>query len=347
VWLVASRDLRWRRRRFAIGVVATALVFAITLLLTGVTAFFRNEVRRTVAAIDVDRWIVPAGVTGPFTSTRFLPESTVAEVAELPGVQAASGLILFRQAVRVDKLIDVNVIGSLAGRAGTPKVSEGREVENSGEIVVDASLDKGVGDGLKIGKQDFKVVGVTHGITYFAGSPTVFISVGDAQRLLFSGQKLITTVVTKGTPTSVPATLGALTNDEVRADMRRPISVAGDTIGFINVLLWVIAAGIIAAVLYMSALERVGDFAVLKATGASNRFVVSGLAIQAVILAIAAAIVAVVIALLLVPGFPVTVEIPARAYVILFVVSLAVGVLGSLAGLRRALTVDPALAFGA
>ena len=119
--------------------------------------------------------------------------------------------------------------------------------------------------------------------------------------------------MTKGTPTNLPPTLGALTNDQVRTDMRRPISVAGDTIAFINILLWVIAAGIIAAVLYMSALERVGDFAVLKATGSSNRFVVSGLAIQAIILAIAAALVAVVLALLLVPGFPITVEIPARA----------------------------------
>lgn len=347
MWLVASRDLRWRRRRFAIGVVATALVFSITLLLTGVTAFFANEVRRTVDAIGVDRWIVPAGVTGPFTSTRFLPESSVAQVAKLPGVQAASGLVLFRQAVKVDKLIDVNVVGHLPGRAGAPKVSEGRGVERSGEIVVDSSLDKSVGDRLTLGKQDFAVVGITHGITYFGGSPTLFVSVGDAQRLLFSGQPLITTVVTKGTPTSLPATLAALTNDQVRTDMRRPISVAGNTIGFINILLWVIAAGIIAAILYMSALERVGDFAVLKATGASNRFVVSGLAIQAVILAIAAALVAVVIALLLAPAFPITVEIPLRAYVILFGVSLVVGVLGSIAGLRRALTVDPALAFGA
>ena len=156
MWLVASRDLRWRRRRFAIGVVATALVFAITLLLTGVTAFFENEVRRTIGAFDVDRWIVPAGVTGPFTSTRFLPESTIDEVAKLPGVRATSGLILFRQAVRVDKLIDVNVVGYLPGRAGSPKVDEGRGVKSSGEIVVDASLDKSVSDRLTVGKEEFR-----------------------------------------------------------------------------------------------------------------------------------------------------------------------------------------------
>ena len=43
MWLVSSRDLRWRSRRFLISVVATGLAFGLTLVMTGVTAHMRNS----------------------------------------------------------------------------------------------------------------------------------------------------------------------------------------------------------------------------------------------------------------------------------------------------------------
>ena len=59
MFFIGLRDLQWRLRRFVIGVAATALVFSITLLLGGISAFFHNETSRTVSAFNVDRWIVP------------------------------------------------------------------------------------------------------------------------------------------------------------------------------------------------------------------------------------------------------------------------------------------------
>ena len=118
------------------------------------------------------------------------------------------------------------------------------------------------------------------------------------------------------------------------------------TLVLINGLLWIVAAGIIGSIIYLSALERLRDFAVLKATGASNRALLGGLALQAVVLAAASAVLATVIAQLLGPIFPFTVAIPASAFLMLGVVALVVGLVASLAGLRRAVHVDPALAFG-
>ena len=46
--LAAWRDLQWRRRRFLIAVLGTALVFAMTLVLAGLSAAFVNEVDRTI-----------------------------------------------------------------------------------------------------------------------------------------------------------------------------------------------------------------------------------------------------------------------------------------------------------
>ena len=56
----------------------------------------------------------------------------------------------------------------------------------------------------------------------------------------------------------------------MRADLKRPTQRGDQTIQFINVLLWIAAVGIVGSIVYLSAIERVREFAVMKATGASN-----------------------------------------------------------------------------
>lgn len=67
----------------------------------------------------------------------------------------------------------------------------------------------------------------------------------------------------------------------------RPMTAAVGALTFMAVLLWVVAALIVGSVIYLSALERTRDFAVLKAVGVSTRAVLAGLCLQAVIVAVA------------------------------------------------------------
>jgi putative ABC transport system permease protein len=97
---------------------------------------------------------------------------------------------------------------------------------------------------------------------------------------------------------------------------------------------------------YLSALERLRDFAVFKAIGVPARSILAGLALQAVVVALLAAALGAILAQLLAPLFPMLVVVPASAYMALPVVAIVIGLLASLAGLRRAVSVDPALAFG-
>ena len=265
MWIVAFRDLEARRRRVAIGVVATAMVFAITLLLAGVSAAMKNEIRRTVGSLRVDTWVVPKGVTGPFTSWRTIAATRTSDVASAPGVTAAAPVALFRQTTRTPTVKDVNVIGYEPGRLGAPPIASGRALAQDGEIVVDRALGKHLGDVVTLTGKPFHVVGITHGLTYFAGIPATFLTLHDAQRLVYEGAPFATAIVTRGVPKQLPADLTAVDNAQVRSDMARPIRQAASTIGFLNILLWIIAAGIIGAILYMSALERIRDFAVIKA----------------------------------------------------------------------------------
>jgi putative ABC transport system permease protein len=110
-------------------------------------------------------------------------------------------------------------------------------------------------------------------------------------------------------------------------------------------LMWIIAAVIVASLVYVTALERTRDFAVLKALGASSRTLYWGLALQAIAVALLAAIIAAVIAQFATGMFAQPVVIPTSAYVELPISAILVGLLASLIALRRAVSVDPAMAF--
>jgi putative ABC transport system permease protein len=346
VLFASLRDLQWRLRRFLIGVVAAGLVFALALLISGVSGSFQNEVARVVDAFHVDAWIVPNGVTGPFTSVNFFPETEAAKVAKLPGVRRAEPVMVFRTVVQKNGTHDLNLIGVQPGGIADPTVKQGRGLQRNGELLVDDSVGFKVGDRVEIAHRPFTVVGRTHGLTYFAGTPVAFMSIRDLQSSGLYGAKLASAIVVQGSPTNAPPGYRSLTNTEVSQDLRRPLKSPSQTIDFLRVLLWVVAAGIIGSVLYLQAIERSRDFAVFKATGVTTRTLLAGLVMQAVLLAISAAVAALLISVVLKPSMSMSVEIPTSAYVSLPIVAVVVGLLSSIVALRRALSVDPALAFG-
>ncbi|HSO95750.1 MAG TPA: ABC transporter permease [Acidimicrobiia bacterium] len=347
MWLISLRDLEWRRRRFVIAVVATGLVFGITLLLSGMSSGFSNEVDRTVASFGADGWVVPKTASGPFTTSAAFPSSVANDVAQISGVHEASPMVLTRVTVPGSggTPTDLVVFGTVIHGVG-PRATTGRDPRRSGEIVTDTKLGRDVGQTVTIGGKRFTVVGTSDGRTVFAGEPTAVIPIQDARAISFADQPLATAVVTHGAPQGAPAGYRVLTTTQAAADLRRPLKSATGTISFLNVLLWIIAAGIIGSIVYLTVIERTRDFAVLKATGIASGALFLSLAIEAVVIALAAAIVATVIAVGLHSALPMRVEISTTSYGALAIIAVVVGILASLVGLRRAIGVDPALAFG-
>src|SRR4029077_9314172 len=86
VLIAALRDLQWRRRRFIIAVIGTGVVFAMTLILTGLSNGFDQEAADTVKATNVDAWIIPSGAAGPYLGASPFPEAVATDVAHLGGV---------------------------------------------------------------------------------------------------------------------------------------------------------------------------------------------------------------------------------------------------------------------
>ena len=111
MWLIGFRDLNWRRRRFIVATLAAALVFAITLVLSGLTASLHAETSSTIKAIGADAWVVPRGMNGAFTNAEASAASPAIEIRSEPGVRSATPLVLAPQSVHVPALTDMNIIG--------------------------------------------------------------------------------------------------------------------------------------------------------------------------------------------------------------------------------------------
>ena len=344
MWLISLRDLEWRRRRFAIAVLATGLVLALALLLTGVRASFDNEIDRTVSSFGADQWLVVEGAVGPFTAPIGFPASRAEDVRRAGGVRAADPVAIVGATAATPEPENVNVIGAVPGGVGPAGDAE-ELLTRPGAAIVDERLGVDEGDTITLSGMEFEVVAERSGGTYFAGVPTVVAALSDVQRLGFDGRPLATAIVTEGNVDAPPAGFSVLTNGDVKQDLNRPVAQAKQTIGLIRWLLWAVAAGIVGAILYLSTLERTADFAVFKAIGVSTASLVRGLVGQAIVLTLAAVAVAIVLELLLAPLSAMKVEVPARAYAELLAVAILAGAVASLAALRRALKIDPALAF--
>lgn len=348
MWRITWRDLVFRRRRFVIAAVSTALVLAITVLMSGLIVAVDGQNARAVERFEADTWWVTAGASGPFTAGPTLGQEAAALFAAAPGITRAEPVLLMRASLlEVDEITDVNVMGIQPGGLGTPDVLDGgRAVAGPGEVVLDSRLGYDVGDAITLGSRPFTVVGEADDVTYLFGVPTAILSLADAQAIIARGQPVASTIVTQGSTEAPPPGFTAFTEDEVTHDLGRVLESGMASIVLVRTILLLVAAGIVAFIIYLSSLERTRDVAVLKATGATNRFIGAGLAIQGVLVTLVAAMVAAVFAVLLEPLFPLQLEVESGIYVQLVAIAVGVGLAASLIGIRRALTTDPAMAFG-
>ena len=342
--IAALRDLQWRKRRFVIAIVGTGLVFAMTLVLTGLANGFRVEAVRTVDSLGLDGYLVKSGATGPFLGSAAFPATKMA----VPGTELAVPLVYGSASTPDEKgsARSVNVFGGPGSGPGMPALKSGRAPSLPHEAAVSDTMKKPLGATLEVGSRNLQIVGLVDDSTALAGQANIFLTVEGAQKLLFSGQSLISSIGLKGMPERAPSGFLLVNRAGAINDLLRALTGARQAMTLMAGLLWVVAALIVGSMIYMSAMERTRDFAVFKAVGVPTGSILAGLAMQAVIVAVLAALLGGVLSVLLGPLFPMRVDIPQAAFLLLPVVAVTIGVLASIAGLRRAVAVDPALAFG-
>jgi putative ABC transport system permease protein len=243
-----------------------------------------------------------------------------------------------------DDPVTVAVIGVPPGSPALEVVS-GRP-PGPGEAIVSGDAPFDTGTNVEVGGNPLRVAGRIGTASLNAGMPLVLLPLETFQSSFLGGQQLATAAIVRDPGVAAPDGFRAVPLDEARADTLRILESAIQTIDLIKVLLWTVAALIVGSVVFLSAVERTRDFAVFKAIGASTRSMAGGVALQAAVLSLAATGLGIAVAALLAPVFPLRVTLTFGSLVAMPLIALAIGLLASLFGLRRAVGVEPALAFG-
>ncbi len=350
--VITLADLRFRIRQFRIAILGAALVFAMTLLLAGLSAGFRDEINQTVQGFNANSWVVQTGSAGRVDAFAPIPGDSLAAVKRSPGVLRASAVAIIplpaeRGLHDSDSIhsSDVIMVGQMGAGLGGAQLASGRWPRQSGQAVVDTGFGVATGHYFTVSDHVFEVVGRIANRTLLGGSPVVYVPLSDAQRVAFGGRPLINAVVVTGNPTHLPAGLSAYSNTRVELSSLDQMSGAVSSVDSARSFMWIIAAIILAAMVYVSALQRTRDFAVLRALGASAPSLFYGLAGQAVAVSFVAALLAIVLSHFMLGIFALRVDIPPTSYATLPLTAIVVGLVASLAALRRAVGVDPSTAF--
>ncbi|HSP29648.1 MAG TPA: ABC transporter permease [Ilumatobacteraceae bacterium] len=340
--LLTFRDLVYRKTRFIVVTILGAVVFALLFVMTGLVNQFNLEPAETVEQFGADQWVLPEGVSAPFTSVSVMP------AAAFDAVEATtkSPVVISRSSVaQGGEPEEVVLVGFEADGLGMPQMVEGRAPGAAGEVALDRSLDIDIGADITVAGAPFTVVGLTEATTVLAGIPFAYLTLPEAQMLAFTSTEVISSVLVAGELGPLPAGLTSLSSDAVVAQTLQPLEGAIASIDLVRALLWIVAAIIVGAVVYLSALDRQRDFAVLKAVGAPNSSLLGSLALQAVLIALGAVALAAIIQVFLAPRFPLPVTVPARAFWQLPVLAVVMALAAGAIGMRKVLRSDPSQAF--
>ena len=172
-----------------------------TLVLTGLANGFRVEATRTVDSLGLDGFLVKTGATGPFLGSSAFPATKL----QVPGVEIAVPLVYGSASMPWTARLEASMCS--AHREGPGHAGHGKRpapVEPH-EAAVSSTLRKAIGTTIEVGSRNLQVVGIVDDSTALAGQPNIFLTVSGAQKLLFSGQSLISSIGVKSMPERAPS----------------------------------------------------------------------------------------------------------------------------------------------
>jgi len=372
---LAIRDIRHNLGRFLLTCLGLSLLLAIVLSMLGIYRGLVAESLTLARAPAVDLWVVETNTRGPFAEASRLPGDVREAVARVAGVTEAGSLTF--QSVETETRngkLRLYVVGFEPGRPGTPTaIVEGRAIAQSRyEVVIDRSAGVAVGERIRLGRREFRVVGLTARQVSSGGDPVAFITLRDSQKLQFelappaarrelargSGEAtsdIVNAVVARVSP-DVPVAavadgvrrwkhLAVLTQEDQETVLSRSvIERARRQIGLFTSLLLIVSTVIIALIVYTLTIDKTREIATLKLIGAPDRVIVGLIMQQALAMGAIGFVFGVSFIVAAKDGFPRRVVVESPDVLALGAVVVLVCILASSLGVRLALKVDPATA---
>ncbi|PWT82698.1 MAG: multidrug ABC transporter substrate-binding protein [Acidobacteria bacterium] len=372
---LAWADIRHHLVRFFITTAGISLLFT---AMIGMIGLYRGVVYETMLIINdvgADIWLAQGHRVGPFAELSQIPGSLDRRLEGVPGVIQARRFIQFNQQYELDgRRLRIAVTGlDFPKDTGSwVPLAAGRHLyAGHYEAIADRSLGFVLGEQVRLGRDDYTIVGIATGQVDMAGDSILYVTIADAQSLdtFAPSEAVLLRRAKKGdsAPTGyakgrIAAVMAALRPGADLAQVKSYIRNWGD-VSFLtrddqedimlNGRLWRLRLQIMAFVImtlivttivvglsiYTMTLEKTHQIALLKLIGARDRVIVAMILEQALLIGIVAFIVAVVHAHYLFPHFPRTVLIVPIDALMEGGMALAICAAASWFGIRKAMSV--------
>lgn len=369
---LAWKNLVHDKGRLAITLVGVSFAVILILVQSGIYFGFMNGVSAMIDHSGADVWICKKETANADTALTF-PQEEVLRVRATPGVAWAEGMTHGWAALRLPNGTNIwaQVIGfnPETGIGGPWEMVQGSfaDLRKPGTFIIDeASLPLApgvrVGDKLENWGQKIEIVGISRGAKSYNTYPILFTSIKTAQAQTFDLQDKVHFVMAKfETGADREATLERLRkmnhydvyatgsfSDKVRSYWATKTGI-GIGIGVTMVLGFIVGLVIVAQTMYSATVERIREYATLKAMGATNWEICSTLLVQALLVAFggygAGAIVAMFAKSLPLMDTVIAVDLSPELFGYSFVATLVMCLGASVASVARVLKVDPASVF--
>jgi putative ABC transport system permease protein len=302
---LARRNLLKDKTRMAISVGGVALAVMLILVLNG---FLTGMYRQITSYLDHSPGslvVAQEDVVNLLGATSLLPVGIASQVEAVRGVDRA--IAILSQFVILDlhgKKQPTYMVGYNPEEGGGPwELFAGRQPQTKREIVFDRVLaerhELKIGDEVEVLGKDFTIVGLSNGTTSWMTS-FFFIQKTAAEDLLLSPGSTSSLLLTTSDGADLNEVLrrlntlsgvNALTKSEMAAnDLKLFAKIFSTPLKLMVGIAFLVGTMIVGLVIYTATVERQREYGVLKAIGATNRFLYQIVLTQALAAALAGSI---------------------------------------------------------
>jgi putative ABC transport system permease protein len=186
---LAVRDIRQNFGRFALTTVGVGLLLMIVMGMGGIYRGLIADATLLVEAVGADLWLVQGATRGPFAEISRVPATLEDRARSVPGVAAARRFVshTVQRAFRGRPLrMVVQGLAWPEDAGDWIPLAAGRALRHAHyEMVADRSLGLPLGAEVPLGKDLYRVVGLTQGMGGSGGDGMAFFTVSDAQAIQF------------------------------------------------------------------------------------------------------------------------------------------------------------------
>ncbi|MDD5373702.1 MAG: ABC transporter permease [Sulfurimonas sp.] len=377
---LAKRDIQHTLGKFIVTAMGVGMLLGIVLIMIGVYRGLILEAEVLLEDINADLWIVQENTMGPFAESSRVYEDFKNIVYVINGIDKSEAItfqnIQLPHYVKPVRAVAVgyDVFGSI-NPINPKRLIAGRDLKNDHyEIVVTDKTGFVLDDKIKLGRNFYTVVGITHNSVSNSGDPLIYISLKDAQELQFLySNKEIQNNEARGVKNSeshmVNAIIATVKNgfdiNEVARDIRKwqhksvytkeqqkeiltknVVEKSAKQIGLFTVILVIVSTIIIALIIYTMTLEKMKEISIMKLMGLPNTLIVSMIVKETLVLGIFAFIFGNIFSHITYDKFPKRIVLEVPDAWMLFGVIIIASILASFVGVKKVISADPAAAIG-